>query len=61
VVISRHVPITDERGVRVTGRRRPGMRALAWVVAVDAGIDLDDPTVRARVDEAVAQVRAEVE
>jgi hypothetical protein len=34
---------------------------LAWVVAVDAGIDLDDPTVRAKVDQAVAQVRAEVE
>jgi hypothetical protein len=61
VVISRHVPITDERGVRVSGRRRPGRRALAWVVAVDAGIDLDDPTVRAKVDQAVAQVRAEVE
>jgi hypothetical protein len=34
---------------------------LTWVVAVDAGIDLDEPTVRARVDAAVAQVRAEVE
>ena len=61
VVISRHVPITDECGVRISGRRRPGQRTLAWVVAVDAGIDLDEPTVRAKVDQAVAQVRAEVE
>jgi hypothetical protein len=61
VVVSRHVPIKDERGVRVSGRRRPGHRKLAWVVAVDSGIDLDDLAVRARIESAVAQVRAEVE
>ena len=61
VVISRHVPIVDGRGVRVSGRRPPGQRNLSWVVAVDPGIDLDDMAVRARIESALAQVRAEVE
>lgn len=61
VVITRHVPIAGERGVRVTGRRRPGLEGLSWVVAVDAALSLDDPGVRALVDAAVAEVRAEVE
>ncbi len=61
VVISRHVAIAGSLGVRVSGRRRPGERTLAWVVAVDRGIDLDDPDVRAAVQAAVAEVRAEVE
>lgn len=61
VVISRHVAIEGDRGVRVSGRRRPGRHKLAWVVAVDPGIDLDDPEVRATVESAVALVRAEVE
>ncbi len=61
VVISRHIAIAGDRGVRVSGRRRPGEPKLAWVVALDAGIDLDDPDVRAAVEHAVAQVRAEVE
>jgi hypothetical protein len=61
VVISRHVPIAGERGLRVSGRRRPGLQRLAWVVAVDSGIDLEDPAVRARIESAVALVRAEVE
>jgi hypothetical protein len=61
VVISRYVPVDGERGVRVTGRRRAGQVGLRWVVAVDTGLDLADPSVRALVDTAVAGVRAEVE
>ena len=61
VVISRYVPVDGERGVRVTGRRRAGRAGLRWVVAVDAGLDLADPSVRALVYTAVAGVRAEVE
>jgi hypothetical protein len=61
VVISRYVPVDGERGVRVTGRRRAGQIGLRWVVAVDAGLDLADPSVRGLVDTAVAGVRAEVE
>jgi hypothetical protein len=61
VVITRYKVIDGERGVRVTGRRRFGQSGLNWVVAVDPGLDLADPSVRARVDAAVASARAEVE
>lgn len=61
VVVSRHVPIVGAKGIRVNGRRRPATGELTWVVAVDAGVDLDDPAVRTRVDAAIAQVRAEFE
>lgn len=61
LIISRYLLIEGDRGVRVTGRRRPGHGGLSWVVAVDNGLDLDVPDVRARVAAAVAEVRAEVE
>lgn len=61
VVISRHVALAGEHGIRVTGRRRPGSDRLTWKVAVDHGIDISNPDIRARIDEAVARVRAEVE
>ena len=61
VVISRHIPIVDDRGVRISGRRPPGQPNLSWVVAVDTGIDLHDLAIRAKIESALAQVRAEVE
>jgi hypothetical protein len=59
VVLTRHVPIDGSLGVRVTGRRRRD--GIAWLVAVDDGLRLDDPAIRRLVDAAVASVRAEVE
>lgn len=61
VVISRHVPVDPRRGVRVTGRRRPGADKLSWTVTADAGLDVGDPEVRSRIGAAVDAVRAEVE
>jgi hypothetical protein len=61
VVLSRHVPIMEERGVRISARRRPGDSRLTWKVAVDAGLDVDNAEVRARVDAAVAAARTDVE
>lgn len=60
VVLTRFVPIDGRRGVRVTGRRTRG-GDLVWSAALDAGIDRADPGTRARIDAAVAAVRAEVE
>lgn len=61
VVLTRQVPITEQHGIRVTARRPPGGHRLSWAVAVDRGLNLDDPQVRARVDQAVALVRTELE
>lgn len=60
VVISRHVPLHGEHGVRVVGRRRPGGDRVAWTVSVDQGIDVTDPQTQNLIDSAVAEVRAEV-
>lgn len=60
VILTRFVPIDGRRGVRVTGRRTRG-GDLVWSAALDAGIDRADPGTRARIDAAVAAVRAEVE
>jgi hypothetical protein len=61
VVVSRHIALVGPKGVRVSGRRRPGEQSLMWKVAVDTGVDADDPAIRADIDRAIAQVRAEVE
>jgi hypothetical protein len=61
VVISRYVPIMDDRGVRITGRRQPGRTGLTWVVTVDNGLAMDTPEVRTVIDAAVKAVRSEVE
>jgi hypothetical protein len=63
VVLTRRLTVQGQRGIRVTGRRRPvgdDRPGLAWTVAVDPGLDLGDPNVKARVDELVAGVRSEV-
>lgn len=61
VVLSRHVPIVGERGIRISARRRPDDQRLVWRVAVDSGLDIDNAEVRARVDAAVAAARTDVE
>lgn len=60
VVIIRRVAIDGEKGVRITGRRQPG-GDLTWMAAIDAGLDLEEPVIKEKIDAAVAGVRAEVE
>lgn len=60
VVIIRRVPIDGLKGVRVTGRRQL-TGGLTWTAAIDADINLGDPEMKKKVDEAVEAVRAEVE
>ncbi|NDL56815.1 hypothetical protein [Phytoactinopolyspora mesophila] len=60
VVITRHVPLDGRRGVRVTGRRKAD-RSLVWHAVLDAGVDVEAPQIRERLDAAVAQVRSEIE
>ena len=58
VLLVRHVPITGKRGVRVVGRRAPsGPAPVHWVYEYDAGIDPEDPVVRAAAESALAAAR----
>lgn len=60
VILSRNVLIADGKGVRIAGRRRPDTGALAWNVTADAGLDVANPEVRARIEAALAEIRAEL-
>lgn len=60
VILSRHVPIADGKGVRIAGRRRPDTGGLVWNVTADAGLDLTNPDVRAGIEAALAASRAEL-
>jgi hypothetical protein len=61
VLLTRHVPVTGRRGVRVVARRAPSGRSdVAWVYEYDEGIDPDDPFVRAAAETALAAAKSDV-
>lgn len=60
VITSRRVPVDGARGFTIVARRPPGQDAVTWTVAVDAGLDLDEATLRASVDQALGEMRAEL-
>jgi hypothetical protein len=58
IVVSRHVPISGRRGVRVVARRAPSGRSpVQWVYEYDAGVDPSDPVVEAAAATALAAAR----
>jgi hypothetical protein len=61
VLLVRHVPIEGRRGLRVVARRAPsGGSPVQWIYEYDAGIDPDDPLVRAAAETALAEARYDV-
>lgn len=62
IAFTRHHPLPDagRRGVRVVGRRVPGRDGVSWQLVFDAGVDRDDPAVRAAATAFVEQARAEL-
>jgi hypothetical protein len=66
IAFTRHHPLAGaegagvRRGVRVVGRRVPGHDGISWQLVFDAGIDRDDPAVRAAASAYVDQDRAEL-
>jgi bifunctional DNA-binding transcriptional regulator/antitoxin component of YhaV-PrlF toxin-antitoxin module len=58
IVLSQHIALEGELGVRVTARRRAQELALRWRYRLDDGLD-DSPEIRARAETALAQVRRE--
>ncbi len=62
VVVSQHVPLRGPTGVRVVARRRPGSDdPLVWSMAFDEGLDPDAPGVLDAAEQALAEVRGQVE
>ena len=66
IAFTRHHPLPEadgggvRRGVRVVGRRVPGEDGVSWQLVFDAGVDRDDPAVRAAASSYVKQARAEL-
>jgi hypothetical protein len=57
---SSHHPLPGSGGVRVVGRRVPGLDGLTWTARYDDGVDHDDPIVRETTAALVEQARAAV-
>ena len=61
VLVTRHVPVTGRRGVRVVARRAPSGRSeVTWVCEYDEGVDPDDPFVRAAAETALTAAKSDV-
>ena len=60
LVDTRHIVIDDDLGVTIVARRAPRADYLSWAVSVDPGIDVDDPDVRARIDDALRMLRRDL-
>lgn len=57
VAWSTHARLEPSGGVRVVGRRRPGLDELDWQAVYDAGTDPSDPRVRAQAEALLARSR----
>jgi hypothetical protein len=61
VLVSRHVPVSGRRGVRVVARRAPSGRSeVQWLYEYDDGVDPADPFARAAAETALAAAKADV-
>ena len=52
-----HVKLAPSGGVRVVGRRRPGLELLDWQVVYDQDTDREDPLVQAQTQEILMDAR----
>lgn len=57
VAWSSHVKLRPTGGVRVVGRRRPGMEVLDWQLVFDRETDPQDPAIRAQAEEHLLAAR----
>ena len=61
VLLSRHVPVTGRRGLRVVARRAPsGHSEVQWLYEYDPGVDPGDTFVRAAAETALAAAKSDV-
>lgn len=57
IVVSRHVPLAGELGVRIVARRATDADELDWRMRYDDGLDPTDPGVQADAERAFTRVR----
>lgn len=57
VAWSSHVKLQPKGGVRIVGRRRPGMEVLDWQLVFDRDTDPADPALRAQAEEHLTAAR----
>jgi hypothetical protein len=61
VLLTRHVPVSGSRGLKVVARRSPTRQGdVVWSTWLGEGLDPADPEVARAVDEALAAARAEL-
>lgn len=60
VVIQQHVALLGDKGVRLVARRKPDSTDITWRVTFDAGIDPNDPAMRAAADQALRELRTAI-
>jgi hypothetical protein len=60
VVWSSHARLRPAGGVRIVGRRAPGLEVLDWQIVFDRGTDPADPAVRAQADQLLELARRSV-
>ncbi len=60
IVLQRHVPLVDDRGVQLVARRVRGTDEIRWTVVFDSGLDPADPDLRELGDQALQQLRDSV-
>src|SRR5215472_13214874 len=57
-VVDQRISLNGEAGARVIARRVPGRPQVRWLVILDRELDPADPEVRARLEAALARLRA---
>jgi hypothetical protein len=60
IVVNRHVRLVGRSGVRILGRRAPGVDGLLWTLRFDPDLDSADPTLRALADAELADIRQQL-
>ena len=57
IIMSRHVTLVGDKGVRLVARRVRGSDDIRWHVIFDRGLDAADPELRAMADEELRHIR----
>lgn len=57
IVVTEHIPLHEQGGVRIVGRREHPDSSIDWSFAFDAGLDPHDPDLRSAAEAALVELR----